>query len=161
MKKPVTPEMALMRLQNLCARAEHCSSEIMSKLASWKIGAEDSVAIIETLMRDKFVDDGRFACAYATDKMRFGGWGRYKIVRGLMAKRICRQYIDDAIECLDSEEYKQVCRRVLITKAMSVKEGNTREGKTKLFRSGAARGFEPALVASLIRSENLWEPCDE
>lgn len=150
-----------MRLQDLCARAEHCSSEIISKLASWKISAEDSAVIIEMLIRDRFVDDSRFARAYATDKMRFSGWGRYKIVRGLMAKRICRQYIDDAVDCLDSEEYKQVCRRVLISKARSVKEGNTREGKTKLFRFGAARGFEPALVASLIRAENLWEPCDE
>lgn len=161
MKRQMSPAAALSRLQEMCARAEHCSSEIAAKLARWQIEPDVSRKIIDSLVDNRFVDDNRFAGAYTTDKLRFSGWGRYKIIRGLAAKRIPRQAVDKALERIDPEEYRQVCRHLLIVKARSIREGNTREGKTKLFRFGAARGFEPALVASIIRAENLWEPADD
>ena len=130
------------------------------KLIAWQIPSTDAERILDSLVDDRFVDDRRFARAFAADKMRFSGWGRYKIMRGLMAKRIDRATIDQALDALDVDEYASTARRVLISKARAIAEGNTYEGRTKLFRFGASRGFETDLIARLIRAENLWEPRD-
>ncbi len=158
MKKPVAPDVALSRLQQLCSRSEHCTAELMTKLTAWCLTPSQAKTIVDSLKRDRFVDNSRFARAYAADKMRFGGWGKFKIIKGLMVKHIERDDIDAAIDSLDSDEYRATCRRVLIAKARAVKEGNTPQGRTKLLRHAASRGFEPSLVIQLIRAENLWEP---
>lgn len=158
MKKQLSAREALIRLQDLCARSEQCSPELRKKLAGWMINAADSERIMESLVKHRFVDDARFARAYTADKLRFSGWGRYKIMRGLMAKRLGRDIIETALATINMEEYTSVARRVLIVKARSIKEGNTYEGRTKLFRFGASRGFETEMIARLIRAENLWEP---
>lgn len=161
MKKPMKPEAALDRLEELCARSEQCSSDLRRKLANWLIEPDDAERIMASLTDNRFVDDRRFARAYARDRLLFSGWGEYKIARGLYMKRIPRRLIDEAVASLDPGDIRETLRRVLRSKARSIKEGNTYEGRTKLFRHGASRGFATSLVASIIRSENLWEESEE
>lgn len=156
-RREIKPDVALARLELLCARSEQCSADMLKKLSTWQVPAADAAAIMRRLREGRFVDDRRFALAYARDKMLFSGWGRYKIMRGLMSKRIPRDLIDEALESLDPETYRETALRVLRSKARSIKEGNTYEGRTKLFRSGASRGFESELLSSLIRSHDLWD----
>lgn len=158
MKKQLSAREALIRLQDLCARSEQCSPDLRKKLSGWTITSADADRIMESLVKHRFVDDARFARAYTADKLRFSGWGRYKIMRGLMTKRLGREIIETALATIDMEEYTSVARRVLIVKARAIKEGNTYEGRTKLFRFGASRGFETELIARLIRTEDLWHP---
>ena len=158
MKKPMTPEAALERLEDLCARSEQCSADLRRKLNNWLITPDKADKIMTSLVKGRFVDDRRFARAYAHDKLLYSGWGEYKISRGLYMKRIPRDIIEEAIAALEPEEIESVARRVLRSKARSIKEGNSYEGRTKLFRHGASRGFSASLIASIIRSENLWEP---
>ncbi len=161
MRKPKTVADALDRLQGLCARSEQCSDDMRRKLANWMIPAPDADKIIARLKKERFIDDARFARAYARDKLLYSGWGQYKIMKGLMMKRIPRDLIDDAIDTLDPNEITETAERVLRSKARSIKEGNTYEGRTKLFRFGASRGFDTKLLSNLIRHHNLWAEPDE
>ena len=90
-RKILTPAEALARAAALCDKCEQCSPDIIRKLAAWGISASDSAKIIERLRQTRYLDDMRFARAYAHDKMAYSGWGRNKILQGLWAKRLGRE----------------------------------------------------------------------
>lgn len=156
MKQPLEPSKALDRLTRLCAASEQCTADIVRKLSAWMVADVDARAIIRFLHDNAFVDDDRFARAYTHDKVRFARWGRYKIIRGLMAKRLPRAVIDRAVATIDPEEYREVLLALLRAKAPTIAQGNTFEGRTRLFRFAASRGFETELIARMIKTEQIW-----
>lgn len=157
-RREVTPEQARQRLEDLCARSEQCRYDLLRKLSLWGIGSDVAGKIVAHLRRERYVDDCRFAHAYCRDKFRFGRWGRLKIVRGLMEKRIDREVIDDAIDAeIDDEEYVDTLVYILRSKSRMLEEPRSYDGKTKLFRFAASRGFEQSLVIRVINSGIIWQ----
>lgn len=156
-RKIVEPKAALERLQDLCARSEQCSGDIMRKLYNWGVSASNSAKIVEILERDRYIDDDRFARAFVRDKYRFSGWGRIKIMQHLAAKRIDKSIAREALDEIDEEEYRAIALKALKTKARTIDDSNTYEGRTKLFRFGAGRGYEAGMLSELIKSGEIWE----
>lgn len=157
MKKPISPKAALDRLESLCARSEQCTYDLRRKLTQWGIATDESNKIIESLAARHFVDDARFAASYVRDKYRFNYWGRAKIVAGLIAKRVDRQQIDNALDEIDPDEYALLAAAALKSKARSIKDVDTYEGRTRLFRAGIAKGYEASLVSKIIKETRTWD----
>ena len=155
-KKTITPQDALMRLETLCAQSEQCSYDLRQKLYRWGISSPDSDKIIKKLIRTRFVDDARFAVAYCRDKYRFNRWGRIKIVYGLRSTHIQNCDITSGLETIDAEEYEEILVSVIKSKASMTKDVDTYEGRTRLFRSVASRGYEPSLIAQIIKDPSRW-----
>lgn len=155
-RKTVSPDNARVRLENLCARSEHCEWELREKLRGWCVTGSDAENILASLRKLRFYDDRRFASAYVRDKMLYNRWGKRKIAVGLMAKRVNRELINSALDEVDDEVYGSVLLEFMQAKARSIKEGNTYEGRTKLYRAAMSRGYEPSLVSSYIRSKRIW-----
>lgn len=150
-RKILTPAEALARAAALCDKCEQCSPDIIRKLAAWGIPASDTAKIIDRLRQTRYLDDMRFARAYAHDKMAYSGWGRNKILQGLWAKRLGREYIEASCDELDEEEYNDIARRVIRSKVRSLPEGlSTYENRMKVMRFGVQRGFEARLVSQII-----------
>ena len=150
-RKILTPAEALARAAALCDKCEQCSPDIIRKLAAWGISASDTAKIIERLRQTRYLDDMRFARAYAHDKMAYSGWGRNKILQGLWAKRLGREYIEASCDELEEEEYNDIARRVIRSKVRSLPEGlSTYENRMKVMRFGVQRGFEARLVSQII-----------
>lgn len=155
-KAPLTFENALSRAADLCARCEQCSPDILKKLESWGINASDSAKIIRRLEELKFLDNLRFAKAYAHDKLHFSGWGRRKIRQGLWAKRLPTDIIDQAFDDIDEEddEYRAIALRVMKAKIRQLKEWPlSRESKLKVVKFAMTRGFEYPLIVDIFRTE--------
>ncbi len=155
-RKQISKENARMRLENMCARSEHCEWELKEKLKGWMISPSDAEEILSALRKARFYDDRRFASAYVRDKMMYNRWGRRKIAYGLRGKRIAREFIDEALDAVDEQAYREILLDFLRSKARAIKEGNTFEGRTRLFRAAASRGYETELVAKYIRSAVIW-----
>ena len=155
-KKIVTPQDALMRLETLCAQSEQCTYDLRQKLYRWGISSTDSESIINKLIKTRFVDDSRFAVAYCRDKYRFNRWGRMKIVYGLRAKQISSHDIQEALTAIDDSEYEEILVSVVKAKASAIKDVDTYEGRTKLFRSVASRGYESSLIVKIIKDSSRW-----
>lgn len=150
-QNPITYENALNRAASLCSRCEQCSPDILKKLTSWGLGPSDSSRVIKRLEELNFLDDRRFARAYAHDKLSFSGWGRRKIIQGLWAKQLHREIIDSALDEIDVEEYDEIAMRVISQKAKSYNEWPLSRGnKVKLVRYGMMRGFEYPLIIDII-----------
>ena len=145
-----------MRLEALCAKSEQCTLDLRQKLYRWEISSRDSEKVIKKLVETRFVDDARFAVAYCRDKYRFNRWGRMKIVYGLRAKQISSHDIQEALKIIDDKEYEDILVSVVKTKASTIKDVDTYEGRTRLFRAVASRGYESALIAKIIKNQSLW-----
>lgn len=151
-KKPITYENALKRAADLCAKCEQCTPDIARKLNTWGLSSDNSTKVINELIRLRFVDDLRFARAYAHDKLHFSGWGKRKISQGLWTKRLPKSIIEQAFDEVDEDDYRVIATRVIKAKVPSIKEGlESYEGKMKLVRFGTQRGFEVSLVVNIVK----------
>ena len=88
MKQEISEKEALLRLAALCAQGEHCQWEMTEKLRKWEIGEEAQARIMQKLVSGRYVDDERFARAFAMDKVRYNKWGRRKVEQALWQKHI-------------------------------------------------------------------------
>lgn len=152
-KRPLTAEQAYERAALLCGRAEQAVSDIERKLSSWGVGACESAKVIKRLQSERYLDDGRFAEAFCYEKLNFSGWGRYKIMRALMEKRIGRGDVDRALATIDMTEYRRIATAVIRSRAAMMGEGlMEQDGRNKLLRFAVGRGFEMALAIDIIRN---------
>lgn len=150
-KKPLTAEEAQARLEALCARAEHSTGEMAERLRRWQISSTEAERILASLKTHRFVDDRRFARAYVTDKVKFARWGKRKVYQGLLTKRVAPEIIKEALSDIDSDLYESTLEGLLRAKAATNKELlDTYEGRTKLYRFAASRGFEPELCSTVL-----------
>jgi regulatory protein len=143
-------EAALKRAAALCSSQEQCSSHIREKLNNWKISDSDAERIIDLLKKERFLDDQRYATFYVRDKFRFNGWGKVKLRVMLRQKEIPLPVIEEALNQIDPELYKQTCTRLISEKSASLKEANQFKRKGKLFRYAAQRGFESDLIHQIL-----------
>lgn len=134
----------------LCSRQEKCISDIRAKLSNWGVSADDSEKIISWLVNEKFIDELRFATAFAKDKFRYAKWGKIKIRYQLKAKRISENNIADAFEEIDDDEYYQMLADEICKKNRSTKEPDHYKRKAKLMRFAASRGYEMDLVNTVF-----------
>ncbi len=92
-----TPQQALEALQLSCARAERCLSDARRSLFRWRIPASEHPPVLEALVRDRFIDERRYAAAYVREKRQLSAWGPVKIVNGLKIKGIPEAVIREAM----------------------------------------------------------------
>lgn len=150
-RKVPTPEAVRLKMAALCARSEQCGFDIRRKIMRYGLPAEQADDILGFLQKQRFVDDARFARAFAADKMRFARWGRLKIRQALASKRIGNTEIAEALEGLDSEEYDRALFDAALAKARSL-DLSCRDDALRLCRHLASRGFEHDKCLEALRS---------
>ena len=141
---------ALLRLTTLCSQAEHCSGEMEDKMRKWGMAPDAQVRVMEYLTKNKFVDDERYARAFALDKIRYNKWGRRKVEQALWAKRIDEPTRQLVLGEIADDEYLAVLRPLLKSRGRSIKAADRYELNRKLVRFALGRGFDYALIRRCI-----------
>lgn len=136
-------------MADLCARAEHCEFEITEKLRRMQLSASQIREVLDFLVSERFVDNARYAAAYARDKVRFSGWGRAKIRMYLASKRIPSAMIAEALNEIEEKDYAEALSRAAASKAKDL-DLSDYDARGKLFRHLASRGFESTLISKEI-----------
>lgn len=142
MKKECTEEEARYKAEAYCSVSEHCVDDVFRKLEQWGVSAGSADAIVAHLVKEKFIDEQRYAIAFVRDKYRFNQWGRIKIAQALRMKRLSATCISTAMEEMDEAEYQSILLSLLERKWMSVKGRNDYERKGKVIRFAVSRGYE-------------------
>lgn len=151
MRRRPTAEELLVKMAGLCSRSEQCEGDILTKLLRAGLTRGEADGVIDELKERGFIDEGRYARAFARDKVRLAGWGRRKIRMALAAKRIGSPAISEALAEIGPEEYLRAATAVAEAKARSL-DLRLREDVAKLYRSLAARGYEGYTVAAAVRA---------
>lgn len=144
---------ALNKAMAMCSKKECCRQDILEKAASWGVGREGSEKIIATLTKEKFIDEHRYASAYARDKFNYNKWGRVKIAAGLRMKSIPADLVREALEQIADDDYRQALEKLIAAQRKKVKARNQYELKGKLLRFALSRGFESWLVYEILGEE--------
>jgi regulatory protein len=134
-----------------CSKSEHCSFDIQEKLKSWGLNSTDSQVVIEKLIAEKYIDDERYARAYAKDKSRFNKWGKQKIAFMLRNKKIAPEVITLALEEIEDDGYTEQLLKLLTDKAKTIKYANKFDKRNKLMRFALSRGFEADQINKALR----------
>lgn len=123
-----------------CSRREYCRKDVAAKaLKALEGDTEAAGEVVEALVADGFVDESRYAGAFAREKARLSGWGPMKISAALSAKGLSREVIREAIAGIDPGEADAKLEAVLRAKYRSV-EGE-KDAKLRLLRFALQRGY--------------------
>lgn len=136
-------------LQGLCVKREYSVSDIRKK-AEKMAGADRKLAgeLVDALVSEGFVDDLRYASAFARDKSAITGWGPSKIRYALTMKGIARQIIDQAMPEIDTEQAESKMKKILSTKWKVLRDDPY--GKYKLIKYGLTRGYGYEAVSACV-----------
>ena len=141
MKKEMTEQEAYLQLAALCAQAEHCQQEMRDKMRRWELDETVQNRIIDRLIKERYVDDERYARAFVKDKIRYNKWGRRKVQQALWKKRIDADIQQRVLDEIEEKEYLDVLRPLLKQKRKSIKAESDYELNQKLLRFALSRGF--------------------
>ena len=151
--KQITEQEAYLRLASLCAQAEHCQYEIKEKMRRWELGEEAQTRIMERLVKERYIDEMRYARAFVKDKVVYNKWGRRKVEQALWQKQIDDDIRQRVLEEVDDETYVSVLRPLLKQKRKSTKAGSEYEMNQKLMRFALGRGFTFDIIRQCIDLE--------
>lgn len=148
-KKQLTKEQALQKLKHYCAYQERCHSEVKEKLYQLGVWKRDHDEIIAALIEEKYLNEERFALAFAGGKWRMKQWGKVKIKYELKQKQVSEYSIKKALKQIGEEEYLAVLKKMAAEKYASLKSEQYLVRKKKTMDYLVNRGFERELVRGL------------
>lgn len=151
----------LLRLTSLCSTAEHCSHEMLEKMRRWEIDEDTQARIMEYLVKEKYIDDERYARFFAKDKIRYNKWGRRKVEQAMWQKHIDTDIQRRVLDDVDEEEYLAILRPLLKSKRKAVKASSDYEMNMKLIRFAMGRGFTMDVIRQCLDNDEFDEISDE
>lgn len=140
-------------MRRYCAYQERCHEEVRSKLITLKVYGDNADLVVQALIEEGFLNEERFACAYAGGKFRMKKWGRLKIIRALELRKISAYCIKKAMEEIPASDYTDTLRTEL-DKAMQEYSGDPFVVRNKAATRLISKGFEPALVWEMMQREH-------
>lgn len=161
MKKDMTEQEAYLQLAALCAQAEHCQQEMRDKMRRWELDESVQNRIINRLIKERYVDDERYARAFVKDKIRYNKWGRRKVQQALWQKRIDADIQQRVLDEIDEKEFLDVLRPLLKQKRKSIRAASDYELNQKLARFALSRGFTFDLIRQCMDIEDDFEEIDD
>ena len=148
--KEINEQEAFQRLSALCARGEHCQHDMLEKMRQWGVEPEAQARVMERLVRERYVDDERFARAFVRDKIEYSHWGRRKVEQALWQKHIDEEVARRTLDAVDPQTYIDVLRPMLKQKQRSVTGKSDYERYMKLLRWAVGRGFTTDIIRQCI-----------
>ncbi|MGM9731192.1 MAG: regulatory protein RecX [Prevotella sp.] len=153
----MTEQEAYLRLAALCAQAEHCEYEMQEKMRRWEIADDAQARVMQRLITERYVDDERFARAFANDKVKYNKWGRRKVEQAMWLKHIAEDIRQRVLDSINDEEYIAILRPLLQQKRRSVKAHNDYELRQKLIKFAIGRGFTMDIIKQCISIDDEEE----
>lgn len=141
-RKSKNAAQALQALMRLCSRAEKSSGDAMRLMRTWDVPETERQGVLDRLIELRFIDDARYAEAYAREKSTLSGWGAKKISFQLRQKGISNAIISHTLSTLDNDEQKVRLEDKLQKKLRTTKAANDYELRGKLLRYAMSLGYE-------------------
>ncbi len=155
MKKDMTEQEAYLQLAALCAQAEHCQQEMRDKMRRWELDETVQNRIVARLVKERYVDDERYARAFVKDKIRYNKWGRRKVQQALWQKHIDADIQQRVLDEIDEKEYLDILRPLLKQKRKSIKAESDYELNQKLVRFALGRGFGFDIIRQCLNVDDI------
>ena len=97
-RKQLSKEQALQKLKHYCGYQDRSHSEVKEKLYSLGVWKKDHDEIMAALIEENYLNEERFALAFARGKFRMKKWGRVKIKYELKQRQVSEYTIKKALK---------------------------------------------------------------
>ncbi len=149
-KKYFTKEQALQKAKHYCAYQERSHAEVKEKLYSFGLFKTEVEEALSLLIEENYLNEERFAIAFAGGKFRIKQWGKVKIKYELKQKRVSDYCIKKALQQIDGADYLKTLQQLFNAKLKTLKgEKNSFIKKRKLQDYLMQKGFESNLISQL------------
>ncbi|MFN5317704.1 MAG: regulatory protein RecX [Bacteroidia bacterium] len=148
--KIYTVQQALEQMQKYCAYQERCSEDVRIKLVQMGIRGMDAENIIVALISENYLNESRYASAFARGKFKNNHWGRIKIEFELKRRKISGPNIRKGLSQISESDYQAMILK--LTKKLDNKATykHDRKALMVLYRKLMQRGFETDSVRNVL-----------
>ena len=123
------------------------------KLYEWGLHKQDVEPILSQIISEGFINEERFAIAYAGGKFRINHWGKIKIRLALKQKNISEYCINKALKEINNSDYHKTLEKSITDYSKKVSEKNPLKKNYKIAQHIISKGFEPELVWEVLRGD--------
>lgn len=142
----------MQKLKHYCSYQERCHHEVKQKLYDLGVWKKDHDEIISTLIEEGYLNEERFAIAFAGGRWRMKQWGRVKIKYELKQRQVNEYSVKKALKQITEEEYLKVLKELADEKYDSLKGEQYLVRKKKTIDYLLQRGFEMELVKEVLEN---------
>lgn len=152
-KKPpfeITLSEARIKGAAFCAYQERTQQQVREKLYSLGLKTVAVEEVIAYLITENYINEERFAKAFAGGKFRIKNWGRNKIKQALKQHGLSVYCIKKGLEEIGDEAYLEAIRALADKKSSHIQEKDTFKKAYKIAAYLIGKGFEADLVWDVL-----------
>ncbi|MBC7650182.1 MAG: RecX family transcriptional regulator [Deinococcales bacterium] len=149
-KQSLTPQQALQKLKHFCGYLERSHYETQQKLYSFGLYKKDVDMLLSQLIEENYLNEERYAIAFAGGRFRIKQWGKIKIKYELQQHKVSSYNITKALKCIDDLDYLNTLNS-LAAKKWAILKGEqylTKQAKANSYL--LQKGFEQPLISTAI-----------
>jgi regulatory protein len=146
----LTSAEARQKIYRYCSYQERCHQEVRNKLYEMGLRSAEVDDLIIHLISEGFLNEERFARAFAGGKFRIKKWGRIKITHALEGKGVSLNCIKIGLKEIDESQYHDTLIKILEKKKAEM-TGTALETRNRIAKYAVQKGFEPDLVWHELR----------
>jgi regulatory protein len=139
------------KLKNYCAIQERCSTDILTKMKSWRITNKNQNKILNILIQEDFINDKRYSKSFCRGKFRIKKWGKLKIMNELKRKNINPTTIMSSLNEINDIDYIKELDTQFNKKKQSINSLKFYDKKKKIAIYLIGKGYESHLVWEKLR----------
>jgi len=150
--KNLGADTALRKAREFCAYQERSHAEVRDKLYGFGLQTDEVHELMAQLISENFLNEERYAIAFAGGKFRMKGWGKAKIKQALKQHGVSDYCIKLALKEINADDYWEKLRKIADAKwALLAKENNAfiRQAKLKTFLM--QKGYESSLADEALK----------
>ncbi len=136
----------IQKLEQYCAYQERCHKEVHDKLRSLTNDVDEIDAVVVHLITNNYLNEERFARAFARGKHRIKAWGTKRIILELKQRQISAGIIKLALTEIDDDDYQNSFIEIAERKWESLNEPNTLKKRKKFCDFLLRKGYDSAQV---------------
>lgn len=145
-----TPQEALYKISRYCAYQERSHQEVRNKLFEYGLHTNQVDEILSHLITEGFLNEERYAKAFAGGKFRIMKWGKLKIQRELESAGVSSRNIARGLAEINPADYSKSILSLVRKKVSLVTDENPYQKKHKVARFVIGKGYEPDLVWAAV-----------
>ena len=145
-------EKGFQKIKHYCAYQERSHYEVKEKLYSFGLYKNEVEQLISQLIEENYLNEERYAIAFAGGKFRMKQWGKVKIKYELKGKGVSEYNIKKGLAAIDTADYMKTLYKLSDAKIKTVKsEKNIFTKKKKVQQYLMQKGFETGLINEIIK----------
>jgi regulatory protein len=149
--KNIGVDKAWEKARHFCAYQERNHREVKEKLYSFGLYKEEVEQLLSKLIEENFLNEERYALAFAGGKFRMNSWGRIKITHALREKQLSAYCIRMAISAIDEDQYLRRLHQLASAKQQELQQRYQGwQLNQKIFQYLLQKGYEKELIKNCI-----------